>query len=123
MRAALERKGAREAFDAFLEADARWRQETSAVDELRARTKLKGKPSPEQLAELQGVKEELKAAEAALAEVERRRDELLYSVPNPPFDEVPDGTTEEDAEELRRVGEVPSFSFEPADHVELGGFD
>ncbi len=123
LRAALDRKGGAEAFDALLEADALWRAETARVDELRSRTKLKGKPTPEQLAELQGVKEELKAAEAALSETEARRDELLYLVPNPPFPEVPDGSSDEDAEELRRVGEPPRFSFQPRDHVELGGFD
>jgi seryl-tRNA synthetase len=32
---------------------------------------------------------------------------------------VPDGSTEEDAIELRRVGEPPSFSFEPRDHLDL----
>ncbi len=123
LRAALDRKGGAETFDALLEADALWRAETARVDELRSRTKLKGKPTPEQLAELQGVKEELKAAEAALSETEARRDELLYLVPNPPFPEVPDGSSDEDAEELRRVGEPPRFSFQPRDHVELGGFD
>ena len=62
-RAALARKGAAGNFDALLAADERWRALVPEIDELRGRTKLKGKPSPEQLAELQGVKEELKAAE------------------------------------------------------------
>ncbi len=123
LRAALARKGGTEAFDALLAADARWRAETSRVDGLRARTKLKGRPTPEQLAELKAVKEELKGAEASLSELERRRDDLLYLVPNPPFPEVPDGLSDEDAEELRRVGEPARFSFTPRDHVDLGGFD
>ena len=62
-RTALARKGAAETFDAMLEADERWRALVPRIDELRSRTKLKGKPSPEQLAELQSVKEELRAAE------------------------------------------------------------
>ncbi len=45
-RAALARKGAGEAFDAVLEADERWRALVPRIDELRGRTKLKGKPSP-----------------------------------------------------------------------------
>ena len=52
-RAALARKGAAEAFDALLEADERWRALVPRVDELRGATKLKGKPTPEQLEELQ----------------------------------------------------------------------
>ena len=32
---------------------------------------------------------------------------------------MPDGTAEEDAVEVRRVGDPPSFSFEPRDHLDL----
>ena len=45
-RAALARKGAAEAFDALLAADERWRLLVPRVDDLRSRTKLKGKPTP-----------------------------------------------------------------------------
>ena len=48
-RQALARKGAAEDFDTLLEADERWRELIPRVDELRGRTKLKGKPTPEQL--------------------------------------------------------------------------
>ena len=62
----LARKGAAEAFDAWLAADARWRELVPRVDELRSRTKVKGKPTPEQLEELRGVKEELQQVEREL---------------------------------------------------------
>jgi seryl-tRNA synthetase len=97
VRAALARKGAAEAFDRLLAADERWRALVPRADELRGRTKLKGKPTPEQLEELQRVKEELKAVEDELAAAERERDELLSGVPNPPDDTAPDGDSEEDA--------------------------
>jgi Seryl-tRNA synthetase len=74
MRAALARKGAGEAFDRLMDADGRWRELVPQVDELRSRTKLKGKPTDEQRAELQRVKAELKEAEDALAAAERERD-------------------------------------------------
>jgi seryl-tRNA synthetase len=48
-RAALGRKGAAESFDALLAADERWRALVPRVDELRGRTKVKGRPTPEQL--------------------------------------------------------------------------
>ena len=83
-RAALARKGAAEAFDALLAADERWRALVPRVDELRSATKLKGKPTPEQLEELQRVKEELRVAEEQLAAAEAERDEALSAVPNPP---------------------------------------
>jgi seryl-tRNA synthetase len=121
-RAALARKGAGEAFDALLAADARWRELVPRVDELRARTKLKGKPTPEELEELQQVKTELKAAEEALASAEDDRDRLALLVPNPPDDSVPDGASEEDALEIRRAGDVPKLE-EPREHTEIGRFD
>ena len=122
VRAALARKGAGEAFDRLLEADERWRGLVPRVDELRAKTKLKGKPTPEQLGQLQAVKAELKRVEDELAAAEAERDALALRVPNPPRDDVPDGSTEEDAREVRRVGEPPAID-EPRDHLELGRFE
>ena len=121
-RAALARKGAAEVFDRMLEADARWRELVPQVDELRSRTKLKGKPSPDELVELQAVKEQLRAAEEELAAAEAERDALLGALPNPPHESAPDGDTEEDAAELRRVGEQPALA-EAKEHTELARFD
>ena len=118
----LARKGAAEAFDRLLEADERWREIVPRVDDLRARTKLKGKPTPEQLEELRGVKEELQHAEEELAAAETARDATLELVPNPPDDSAPDGDTEDDAVELRRVGEPPKLT-DPKEHTEIGRFD
>ncbi len=121
-RRALARKGATEAFDAWLAADERWRELVPRVDDLRARTKLKGKPTPEQLEELRGVKEELQQVEAELAGAERERDALALRVPNLPADDVPDGSTEDDVQELRRGNDRPEPS-EPKEHTEIGRFD
>ncbi|HKU57907.1 MAG TPA: serine--tRNA ligase [Gaiellaceae bacterium] len=118
----LARKGAADAFDAWLDADERWRELVPRVDELRSRTKVKGKPTPEQLEELRGVKEELQKVERELAEAEAAREEALAQVPNPPEDAAPDGFTEEDAVELRRVGTPPALA-EPKEHTAVGRFD
>jgi len=123
LRQALERKGAGELLDQLLLADASWRELTAAVDELRGRTRPKAKPGPEELVRLQADKDRLKGAEAELAEASEHRAELLGNIPNPPLADVPDGTTDDDAVELRRVGEPPRFDFEVKDHVALGGFD
>ena len=118
----MARKGAADAFDRLLEADERWRSLVPRIDELRSRTKVKGKPTPEQLEVLQAVKAELREAEEALARAEEDRDALALRVPNPPHDDVPDGAAEEDARELRRVGEPPALEA-PRDHLELGRFE
>jgi len=121
-RAGLARRGAAEAFDALLAADASWRELVPAVDDLRGRQKLSGRPTPEQVEELKRVKEELRGAEERLAAAEREREEALQRVPNLPHDSVPEGRTDDDAVEVRRVGEPPALA-EPRDHVELGRFE
>jgi seryl-tRNA synthetase len=118
-RAALARKGAAELFDELLDADLAVREVQPRVEELRARRKVKGKPTPEQLAELERLKEELQSLEQQLAAAEERRNELLARVPNPPDEATPDGFAEEDAVEIRRVGDPPSFDFPTRDHIEL----
>ena len=43
----------------------------------------------------------------------------MLLVPGLPVDGIPDGSSDEDNVEVRRVGEVPTFDFEPQDHVAL----
>ena len=101
-RSALARKGAEQDFDALMEADRAWLALVPRVDELRAKTKLKGKPTPEQIEELKAVKAELQAVEEELAAAERRRVELLDRVPAPPDTSAPDGTTRRERTMVRR---------------------
>ncbi len=121
-RAALARKGSADAFDELMAADARWRELETRVTDLRARTKTKGKPTPEQLEELRGAKEELSRLEVEHDEAIRLRDDVLARVPNPPHESVPDGDTEDDAVEVSRWGE-PAQLDEPKEHIEIGRFD
>jgi seryl-tRNA synthetase len=118
-RIALARKGAAAIFDELLAADEARRAVQQQVEDLRARTKLKGKPTPEQLEEMKAIKEQQQPLEAEFATLSDRVQELLDRVPNPPAEDTPDGDQEEDAVEVRRVGEPPTFSFEPKDHLEL----
>ena len=121
-RKALARKGKADDLDRLLAADERWRQLVPVVDDLRARQKLNGKPTAEQIEELKGVKEELRVQEEALTAAESERDVLLRAVPNPPHESAPDGDTEEDAEEIKRWGDPPELA-EPKEHTEVGRFD
>jgi seryl-tRNA synthetase len=118
----LARKGAAEDFDTWLAVDERWRELVPLVDELRSRTKVKGKPTPEQLEELRGIKEELQRAELELKEAEDERDQIGLRIPNPPADDVPDGATEDDVRVERLVGEPPQLA-DPKESLELGRFD
>jgi seryl-tRNA synthetase len=62
---------------------------------------------------IRAAEEEVDAAEAALRD-------LLLTIPNLPSDAAPDGDSDADAVEVRRVGDPPAFSFTPRDHVEIG---
>jgi seryl-tRNA synthetase len=119
MRSALARKGAGELFDELLEADLVVRDVQPRVEDLRARRKVKGKPTPEQLEELERLKGELQGLEEQLGEAEARRQEILDRIPNPPDVSAPNGDTDEDAVEIRRWGEPPSFDFPVRDHLDL----
>ncbi|HJQ52176.1 MAG TPA: serine--tRNA ligase [Gaiellaceae bacterium] len=119
MRAALARKGAGEIFDELLAADQAVLEVQPRVEELRAARKIKGKPTPEQLTELERLKGELQGLEEQLGEAEARRQEILDRVPNPPDVSAPAGFTDEDAVEIRRWGEPPSFDFPVRDHLDL----
>jgi seryl-tRNA synthetase len=121
-RAALARRGAAEAFDVLLAADERWRALVPQVDELRARQKLDGKPTPEQLEELREIKEQLRSLEAELSAAEAEREEALAQVPNPPHESAADGVTEDDAVEIKRWGEPPQLEH-PREHTEIGRFE
>jgi seryl-tRNA synthetase len=121
-RAALARRGAADAFDELLAADERWRALVPAVDELRARQKLDGKPTPEQLEQLKQVKEELRVAEERLADEEAARDAALGSVPNPPHESAPDGFRDEDAIVVREWGE-PRIPDPVVEATDIGNYD
>jgi len=121
-RAGLARRGAEKDFDALLASDARWREDTERAETLRAAQKKlsKGKPGPDELAQLRRLSAELTAANEELAQAARERDELLARIPNLPDPTAADGMDEEDAQLVRTWGEPPQFSFPPRDHLELG---
>ncbi|WP_419796669.1 MAG: serine--tRNA ligase [Terasakiella sp.] len=59
------------------------------------------------------LEEQAKAKEAEL-------ENALMSLPNLPYDDVPDGKDEDDNVEVRKWGDVPSFDFEAKEHFDIG---
>lgn len=113
--------------DALLEADASRRAAILVGDTLRAEQKAFGKKvgqaSPEERpALLAGSKElaqKVKDAEAAQHEAQAKLDEAHRAISNIVQDGAPAGG-EDDFITLETVGEIPTFDFEPKDHLELG---
>ncbi len=127
-RQALARRELAERVDELLAADERRRELTQRVEALRAEqnraSKAIGRASGDEkealIAEVAKVSAELKELEPELAEAETALTLLLASTPNLPHPSAPDGFTDEDAVEVRRLGDPPRFDFEPKDHAELG---
>ena len=72
------------------------------------------------IGEARRTKELIPEREAELQTVEGRLREEMLRIPNMTHPDVPIGRDDTENVELRRVGEIPRFSFEPKDHVELG---
>ncbi|HEY3831569.1 MAG TPA: serine--tRNA ligase, partial [Acidimicrobiia bacterium] len=123
-RAGIERKRvASGLLDEVVALDARYRALDSDVQALRARQNTASKEigrasADERPAKIEGaaqLKEELRAAEAALTELEPELRALTLQVPNPADSSVPDGG-EDDGEVVRTVGTLPAAP-PAADHA------
>jgi seryl-tRNA synthetase len=114
--------------DEILQADQAWRAATSAAESLRAEqkarseefaaAKARGEDAPQLRAEMQQMSGQVKQFAERAAAAKQQLDALVARLPNLPDASAPDG---EEDEELRTVGEPPSFSFEARDHLELAG--
>src|ERR687897_1867447 len=72
------------------------------------------------IAESRRIKEVIPEREVELQVVEGRLREEMLKIPNMTHPDSPIGKDDTENVELRRVGEIPTFDFEPKDHVELG---
>ena len=64
--------------------------------------------------------EKLLVCEQQLTELEQQLNEWLLDMPNIPHETVPIGQSEQDNQEVRRVGTPTSYPFEVLDHLALG---
>ena len=96
------------------------RSERNKASEEVGRSKIEGRDAAGLIAAMKTVGGDIARLEVSLRESEDRLRLLLLNVPNLPDDSVPVGRSAEDNVEVRRGGEVPRFSFEPAPHWEVG---
>jgi seryl-tRNA synthetase len=86
--------------------------------------KMKGKLDPTERETLIQEGKELKARipelEARLAEIESELSREAERIPNMKHPDAPIGFGEQSNLEIKRVGTIPTFAFQPKDHVELG---
>ena len=70
------------------------------------------------LANVKELSEQVKHAQAQLAEAEAKAEEALWAIPNLVIDGVPQGGAD-NFRTLKTVGSAPEFSFEPLDHLQI----
>src|SRR5215471_14485827 len=69
--------------------------------------------------EMKAISQQIKDKEEALRAVEDSVFQFVSTIPNLPDPAVPLGLTEDQNVEVRRVGEIPRFDFEPKAHWDL----
>ena len=70
--------------------------------------------------ELKSLKTSIKEKDEALNKTEGQLNQMLLELPNIPHASVPEGQDESQNREERLVGKLPSFSFKPQPHWEIG---
>ncbi len=124
----LGRKGVSSSMvDELLEADEKRRGLLAQTEALKAEQNgvskripsLSGEEKEKVLSDMKVISDKRKALEVDLEKVESVFEEILYKLPNPPREEVPDGKSDEENQVARFEGEKPAFDFEPKEHWEL----
>ncbi len=82
--------------------------------------KSKGEDVSAILAEVAGLGEALKADETLLEDLQTQLQNVLLNVPNLPHVSVPQGKSEANNVEVRKIGEPHTFDFEIKDHTDVG---
>jgi seryl-tRNA synthetase len=130
VRRSLARRGiATSILDEFLMLEEERRRLLTSVERMRAErkrtsdeiaiVKKAGGDAAEAIAAMRALGDAIKHDEVRLAEVDEALRRMLLEIPNLVLDGVPEGGAD-DAVVMRSVGEPPRFSFDPADHLDLG---
>ncbi len=101
------------------EADAK-KQQLNAVSKDIGIRKSRGEDASEDMAAMKALSDSIKEYDVKLREAEEKVTSMLLSIPNIPNDSVPVGPDDSFNQEIRRVGEVRDFGFEPKPHWEIG---
>src|SRR5687768_3520735 len=113
----IKRRGLKVELNKLLQLDEQRRELVKQADDLRSQLKQEGKPSPDQVKQLQTVKSDLEKADKELAKIEPELNDLAQQVPNLLAEGTPDGGEEDKKEE--KATDKPKLDFKPKDHQTL----
>ncbi|MDD3886683.1 MAG: serine--tRNA ligase [Victivallaceae bacterium] len=123
IRANCQRRGYPIDMDGLLKLDADARQlaqETEAIRAERNRLSKACAADPAARDQVKSLKQTLASKEEALDKLQKKINAVMVRIPNLLAPDVPDGTSDADNIELRKVGVIPTFDFPVRDHQELG---
>ena len=128
--AALARRGLDPVAGDILEIDSKRRGLQARMQEMQSRRnqaskeigalKSQGGNADALIAEVNDIKQQMPEMEAEENTLAAQLDGRLMELPNLLDNAVPAGNDEDDNELVRTHGSIPSFSFTPRDHVEIG---
>ena len=115
-----------DAIDRIAELDSERRASIVQIDELRARRnevsqqmgRSRERP-PELIEEMRQVGRRIRELEEGQRAIDADLDTLMMAVPNIPDDSAPVGADDSSNIEVKRVGDLPSFDFEPEAHWDI----
>ncbi len=127
---ALEKRGGDYPIDKVLELDEKRRQTLVELENLKSeqnrvskeipRLRKEGKDTSEILERMKEIAEKTKSLDQIVKELDDSIRDLLLNIPNTPHESVVVGESDADNIEMRRVGEVKTFDFEPKAHWDIG---
>ncbi len=113
--------------DAWLEIDAKRVDLQKNIEKISQRRneiaellKDVSKRSPEIIEEGKSLKEKTEPLQKEFEDIEKEWFDMIAQIPNMHFDDVPRGKDDSQNKVVREVGQKPSFTFEPKDHLQLG---
>ncbi len=128
--AALGRRGIDRLAATILDIDTRRRAVQGQLQDLQSRRNVaskeigarkgRGEDADDLIQEVATIKSDMPKLEAEEGELASTLDAHLMELPNLLDADVPDGANEDENKLLRSIGDIPSFSFTPKDHVALG---
>jgi seryl-tRNA synthetase len=82
--------------------------------------KAAGEDATDMIAESKALGDEISLEDDKVRELDEKIEYILLRMPNAPHESVPDGDSDADNVEIKKVGEIPKFDFEPLPHWEIG---
>jgi len=126
----LRRRGQEFRIDDILKLDEQKRQVLYEVEELKskknkvseevAKLKKAKQDAAAMVLEMREVSEKIKNMDEEVRVLDQEVTDILMTIPNTPYEGIPDGKSDADNLEIRRHGEPTKFEYEPKAHWDIG---